>query len=531
MHVLDCTLSESKFIPQSAGLPDPSPDPSFPCPCGVSGCQQDGWVLDGAHHPADCKCDTCRDISAMCGAAERVVEQWRFDREDWELVQDAAAFWEPTLRDAHEEWMAALMTDADTHSLGWTAYTWEPSTCNITVAGKTSEGLREALEWLGVDVRYNTRAARSEAHHKSFGWAPMNDRLTAKLRELLAERFNYTRRDTSNAPLRFGGAAWNESLGAMLYDRETDPFLEWLEFLPAWDGTARVDQWLHRAFVIVDRNELAEWASRHILLGAVARAYQPGLKLDETVVLIGPGGIGKSTCLRFLLPPDAEEWFSDGLNLAADPKERAECLQGRVIIEAAELTGVTRADIESLKGFLSRTNDGSVRLAYRRNPELLLRRAIIVGTADRDRPLPNTKNLRRFVPVNLVDGNPAIIRLMLDKDREQLWAEALHLHHRGAEARLPEDLVDEQSNANANARSRDTIIEDEAEAWLTVHPEGFTMGELACGIGLVDSSGKVSRVSMRDQHRLGSILERLGYVAERRMIDGSRAVRWFAGTE
>ena len=80
---------------------------------------------------------------------------------------------------------------------------------------------------------------------------------------------------------------------------------------------------------IHERLPLAEWAGRFMVLGAIWRAYQPGEKLDEMPVLIGRGGIGKSTCTRFLLPADRGEWFSDGLHLAADSKVRAEALTGQ----------------------------------------------------------------------------------------------------------------------------------------------------------------------------------------------------------
>ena len=84
-----------------------------------------------------------------------------------------------------------------------------------------------------------------------------------------------------------------------------------------------------------------------------------------------------------------DEGFSDGLNLAAHPKERAEALQGKVYVEASEMAGATRAELESLKAFVSRQNDGSVRLAYRRDPESTPRRCIIVGTSNNMNCLPN----------------------------------------------------------------------------------------------------------------------------------------------
>ena len=67
----------------------------------------------------------------------------------------------------------------------------------------------------------------------------------------------------------------------------------------------------------------------------------------------------------------------------------------------------------------------------------MLRRAIIVGTSDVESPLPNDRNLRRWAPVYLQGGNPAKLRQYLDANREQLWAQAVHVYRDGAEARLP----------------------------------------------------------------------------------------------
>ncbi len=404
------------------------------------------------------------------------------------------------------------------------------------VVEKNAEGLGRALALLEVDLRYNARAHRAEMQHNANGWQPFNDRIVAKLREVLAACFVYLgppgKDGSPGEPkaLKFGRESWADVLNALLFGSEVDPFVEWLEGLKAWDETERLDEWLLDVFTITERLPLAMWASRFMVLGAVWRAYHPGLKLDEFPILIGKGGLGKSTAARFLLPADRDEWFSDGLYLAADSKIRAEALLGRVICEAAEMQGSTRADLESLKAFLSRTDDGAVRLAYRKDPELLLRRSIIIGTADRKEPLPNDQNLRRFVPIYLDDGNPARIREYLEGNRTQLWAEALHLYRQGVEARLPDALTALQSEATDRARSRDTVIEDAVAAW-TWGNDGFTMAELAAGVHLIDSNDKGARLQMRDQHRLGQVLESLGYSNRRELRGSVQATRWYRGDE
>ena len=105
-------------------------------------------------------------------------------------------------------------------------------------------------------------------------------------------------------------------------------------------------------------------------MGAVARTYEPGEKHDEMVILVGPQGLGKSTVWAWLLPPATRrQWFSDALKFHADVKAQIEALQGRVIVEAAEMSGSTRTEVESIKAFLARQDDGAVRLTYRRRPD------------------------------------------------------------------------------------------------------------------------------------------------------------------
>ena len=153
---------------------------------------------------------------------------------------------------------------------------------------------------------------------------------------------------------------------------------------------------------------------------------------------------------------------------------------------------------------------------------------MIVGTADRMEPLPNDQNLRRFVPIYLDAGRPALIREYLDDNRAQLWAEALVMYRQGVEARLPDELKGLQSEATDRARSRDTVMEDAVSEWAWGN-DGFTMAQLAAGVRLIDSNDKGARLQMRDQHRLGQVLEAAGYEKRRESTGGRRVTRWFRG--
>ena len=296
---------------------------------------------------------------------------------------------------------------------------------------KSREGLKVVLESFGYGWRYNTRAMRDELRHNGGEWREANDRLIRDIRSQIPEKFAERGKDRR---LFFGRTAFEDCFGALLNRAEVDPFKQWLDALPKWKGETRLDRWIWHNFRVADEHKpLAEWAARFLLLGAVWRTYVPGTKLDEMPVFIGPGGCGKSTGLRELLPHEHPEWFSDGLRLAADDKVRAEALQGRVIVEAAEMAGSTRAERESLKAFLSRQDDGSVRLAFRRNPETLLRRCVIAGTSNDPHCLPaDPSGNRRFVALPLQPGVHGVrgIRPYMQEFREQLWAEALDRFHK-----------------------------------------------------------------------------------------------------
>ena len=140
--------------------------------------------------------------------------------------------------------------------------------------------------------------------------------------------------------IKFGRDAWADTFNAYLFDREVDPFAEWLDALPKWDRVDRLNGWLAQVFTIADANGLVEWASRFILLGAVTRAFEPGAKLDEMPILLGRGGLGKSTALRYILPQDQPEGcFQTRLTLLARHKNAPRLCRGASLLRRRSWPG------------------------------------------------------------------------------------------------------------------------------------------------------------------------------------------------
>jgi predicted P-loop ATPase len=153
------------------------------------------------------------------------------------------------------------------------------------------------------------------------------------------------------------------------------------------------------------------------------------------MVLEGPQGNLKSTLLQTLAV--REEWFSDDLPLNADSKKFIEQTRGKWIIEASEMKGSRRTELDHLKAMLSRTHDRS-RLSYDRMLTEVARHFIIAGTINDAQYLRDLTGNRRFWPVAV--GNIDIEKLKAELD--QLWAEAAVLEAKGESIRLDPKLWD-----------------------------------------------------------------------------------------
>lgn len=309
-----------------------------------------------------------------------------------------------------------------------------------------------------MNFRLNTRAKRIEWARDGRGWQPVTDTFMDHLRDQFARQY-YVWTHRGAAPLRFGRERWSEAVNALVHEHRVDPFRERLEDGPAWDGERRIDEILSNLFG-TQREALEMWAGRFVFLGAVERTYRPGAKLDEIPVFIGDQGIGKSAFLRCALPPDMPDLYSDGLRWDARPGDQVDATLGKVIVEVSEMAGRGRAEIEAMKAYISRQDDGTVRRPYARHPEPLPRQFIICGTTNRADDLPNDPSgNRRFVPVELGPAKCAVETYM-DAVRDQCWAEALELFRDGESARLPRSLRALQRDRAEAHRDRDDLVED-----------------------------------------------------------------------
>ena len=90
------------------------------------------------------------------------------------------------------------------------------------------------------------------------------------------------------------------------------------------------------------------------MIAAVARARVPGIKFDQITVLESREGFNKSTAWRVFA---GDENFSDESIIGKDSREVQEHLAEFWIHENADLAGMKKAEVETVKAFASSMTD------------------------------------------------------------------------------------------------------------------------------------------------------------------------------
>ena len=240
---------------------------------------------------------------------------------------------------------------------------------------------------------------------------------TFQPRELRDTDFTHARRWFAKELMLFR-AAKNDIADAMFAAARKnchDPVRFYLEDLK-WDGVNRLDSVLVN-YAGADDTNFNRKVGKIWMISAVARIFQPGCKADAVLILEGSQGAGKSTFFDTLA---SKEWFHDGLP-DLHSKDAAAGVRSKWIIELSELSTTRRSDFEAVKAFLSRTTE-RYRPAYGRTEVIEPRRCVFAGTTNRSDYLADDTGGRRFwpVPVRKIDISS------LQRDRDQLWAEAVH---------------------------------------------------------------------------------------------------------
>ncbi len=240
------------------------------------------------------------------------------------------------------------------------------------------------------------------------------------------------------------GHALNQCSAKQQYNPVTD-YLNSLQ----WDGVQQLDS-LFIDYLGAADTPYTRAVTRKSFTAAVARAMCPGCKYDTMPVLTGEQGIGKTTLIQKM----GIAWFSNSIE-SFEGKEAAELLQGIWLVEIGEMSAYNKSDVQTIKGFLSRTDD-QYRAAYARKTEKHPRKCVFFGTSNRSDYLKDPTGGRRFLPIDVfVQAPTKSVFQNLDEEVNQLWAEAVMYWRQGEALFLTGTLAEEAKRQQENHSEQD----------------------------------------------------------------------------
>ena len=361
----------------------------------------------------------------------------------------------------------------------------------------------------------NPRAAGAEAE----AWAPWRDSDKTRLAGWLAA--------PPNAGIHAGAKLVRECAIATAELSPHNPVALYLEQVAAaWDGTARLERLLPDFFG-TEASEYTLALGRHWLVSAVARALRPGCEVHFMLILEGGQGIGKTRSVRALASPP---WYAEAQE-SPQHKDFYQSLIGKWMIEIGEMSSFTRAEASVVKQAITRASD-YYRASYAETAADHLRACVFVGTTNERRYLRDDTGNRRFYPVACTECQVETLERM----RDQLWAEAVHLYRDGWPYWTEPPGAKEEQEARRDADSWEDVIAE----WLAgdCGREGAYPAFCDGGYGVPVNRCTVTHIlthalqvdlakhTRAEQTRVGRAMTALGWLQSRPQVGGLR-VRMF----
>lgn len=266
-----------------------------------------------------------------------------------------------------------------------------------------------AIDHMEVSVRYDIfRGKMTVGGIDLTGEGEVSDHVVSMLRHLIYRKYGFHPSENIT----------REAITVRGREHQFNSVADWLAGVK-WDGTPRVDT-LFSTYLGAKNNKFNRAIARKMMCAMVCRARVPGTKFDHMVILEGEQDIGKSRFCADLA--GGAELFNDTPILNKEPKAQMEAVEGKWVVEIAELQGMRKAEIEKVKAFVSRTCDRE-RKAYAHFRAEVPRTCIFIGTTNAEFYLKDVTGNRRFWPVKVECYDYAAFM----RDRDQIFAEAVVL--------------------------------------------------------------------------------------------------------
>ncbi len=201
---------------------------------------------------------------------------------------------------------------------------------------------------------------------------------------------------------------------------EFNPFVDYFENLPKWDG--KTDHILHLAgFLKTNDCERLNNHFKKWLVRTVRTAIDDSYFNKQAFVLVSiKQNSGKSTFCRFLCPLFLKDYIIE--NIGTD-KDSLIAITENFLINLDELSNAEKNEINAFKSMFSQEKV-KARLTYDKRPSMHIRRASFIGSTDKWEFLTDENGSVRWLcfDINSIDWN-----YIKEVDINKVWAQAYHL--------------------------------------------------------------------------------------------------------
>jgi len=250
--------------------------------------------------------------------------------------------------------------------------------------------------------------------------------------------------------------------------RRYNPVVDYFDFVyTQWDGKYRVADFLP-TFLGVEKSGMTTLITKIFFVGAVAKAYEPEVKFDFVLDLVGGQGAGKTTFLRKM----AREWYTDQFTDFKD-KDNFGVMLRSLIANDDEMTATNNSSFESLKKFVSapelefRPPYGKTSIRYPKN-------FVLARTTNEMTYLKDRTGERRFLPVevSLENQKKTPFDDLTDEVINQMWGEFVSYYQHGFDFGLSRAREQILSEYRENFMYVDEV-ETQIEHFIKRYPDDF----------------------------------------------------------
>lgn len=259
------------------------------------------------------------------------------------------------------------------------------------------------------NFRYNIVKGSTEFKKKEDDvYEPLDDRIVAELWRLMKKSFVKVSQQTLDNILKSE------------FVPKYHPFKEYFSSLPPWDEeNDYIQQFIDLVEVEAGQQDRWQLYFTKWIVGVVACALEQG-ENHGCIVLVGEQGIGKTTLVGKLVPPELLNYYAVA-QLNPNDKDSKILVAESFLINLDELESSTRDEIGHLKSLITIKNV-TVRRPYARHTETTRRRASFIGSVNRSMFLTDVTGTRRFLTVDVKK-----INYTEKLNIEQLYAQALFM--------------------------------------------------------------------------------------------------------